>query len=194
MSNTADIYIHLERIANLVRAEARQIDANPSLQPVQIDILHYLSICNQHSDIPAAVTEYLGLTKGTVSQSLSILESKGYLVKVPDGTDKRVIHLVLTEKGQSLVDSSLPPESLKQGLQLMPPSQRDDLLAGLKKLLNSMQSARDFRPFGTCRTCGYLETEEEGQKCTLTNLSLREHELDQLCREHVIKPTTGKPI
>jgi len=134
------------------------------------------------------------LTKGTVSQSLSILESKGYLVKVPDGTDKRVIHLVLTEKGQSLVDSSLPPESLKQGLQLMPPSQRDDLLAGLKKLLNSMQSARDFRPFGTCRTCGYLETEEEGQKCTLTNLSLREHELDQLCREHVIKPTTGKPI
>lgn len=185
MPKTADIYIHLERIANLLRAEARQVEATPSLQPVQIDILHYLSICNQHSDIPAAVTEYLGLTKGTVSQSLSILESKGYIVKVADGTDKRVIHLVLTEKGQSLVDSTLPPALLQQGLERMPPHQREELLAGLENLLNGMQSVRGFKPFGVCRTCDYLITGEEGQKCTLTNLPLRDQELDQICREHV---------
>ncbi len=183
--NSRDIYRYLERLGNLLRSEARQTRASPPLQPVQLDILHYLSICNRHSDIPVAVTEYLGLTKGTVSQSLSVLENKGYIAKVPDADDKRIIHLILTRKGQSIVDTTLPPDLLKQGLARMAPTQRDQLMTGLETLLKSMQNARGFKTFGVCKTCHYQQSVEDGNVCKLTQLPLSAQELEQVCREHI---------
>ena len=37
---------------------------------------------SKSSIIPKAVTEYLGQTKGTVSQTLNVLEKKGLLTKI----------------------------------------------------------------------------------------------------------------
>ncbi len=182
--NSSNIYKFLERIGNLLRAETRQAKTDPPLQPVQLEILHYLNLCNQHSDIPAAVSEYLGLTKGTVSQSLSVLEKKGYIDKKPDPADKRVIHLFLTEKGRLVVDTTFPPDLLKQGLALMPQAQRDQLLANLETLLKAMQSVRGFKPFGVCGTCYHLSRGEDGNVCQLTRMPLSAQELEQVCREH----------
>ena len=192
--NSNNIYKYLERIGNLLRAEARQAKTTPPLQPVQLEILHYLSLCNQHSDIPAAVTEYLGLTKGTVSQSLSVLEKKGLIEKKPDTDDRRVIHLSLTEKGRSAVDTTLPPELLKQGLARMSHAQRDQLLSGLESLLKAMQNSRGLRPFGVCGSCYHLHTVEEENVCTLTNLPLSSQELEQVCREHKFEPDTSDQL
>ena len=71
-------------------------------------VLHYLSVCNRYSDTPMAVTEYLGQTKGTVSQTLKVLEKKALLFKEPDKDDKRVMHLKLTEQGQAAVARQHP--------------------------------------------------------------------------------------
>ena len=79
---TNQIYDYVERLSELLRVDARQKGAEHGLLPVQLEVLHYLSICNQYSDTPMAVTEYLGQTKGTVSQTLKVLENKALLVKV----------------------------------------------------------------------------------------------------------------
>ncbi len=186
--SSQDIYKYLERIGNLLRAEARQARTDPPLQPVQLEILHYLNLCNQHSDMPAAVTEYLGLTKGTVSQSLTVLEKKGYIEKKPDPADKRVIHLILTEKGKWAVETTLPPELLKQGLARMLPQTRDQLLSNLETLLKAMQSARGFKPFGVCGTCYHLQKGNDSNVCQLTRLPVPAQELDLVCREHNLGP------
>ncbi|WP_317706299.1 MarR family winged helix-turn-helix transcriptional regulator [Methylomarinovum caldicuralii] len=187
---TAEVYKYLERIGNLLRAEIRQGDAK--LQPVQLEILHYLSICNRHSNIPAAVTEYLGLTKGTVSQTLTVLENKGLIEKVPDAQDRRVIHLFLTEKGKAVVDASLPPATLDQGLSFMAPEAREQLARGLAALLEGMQAARQYKAFGVCSTCAHLRETETGHRCDLTGLPLEAGHLQQICREFLPTAKEGE--
>ncbi len=71
----------LERLASLLRSENRQMLVEFGLQPVQFEVLQYLSICNRYSDTPMAVTEFFGQTKGTVSQTLKVLEKKNLLEK-----------------------------------------------------------------------------------------------------------------
>ena len=72
---TEQIYEYLERIANLLRTDTRKLGVGKGLQPVQMEALHYLSCCNRYSNTPVAVSDYLGLTKGTVSQTLGVLEN-----------------------------------------------------------------------------------------------------------------------
>ncbi|HEB78361.1 MAG TPA: MarR family transcriptional regulator [Methylothermaceae bacterium] len=182
---TQKVYRYLERISNLLRAEARQAQHGARLQPVQLEILHYLSICNRHSNIPAAVTEYLGLTKGTVSQTISVLEAKGYLEKVPDANDRRVIHLILTEKGREIVEASLPPAVLQDGLAYMSPEERELLAKKLEDLLQAIQKAHRFKEFGSCNSCQYLRNTDTGNVCGLTGLPLEPRELSQICRDYV---------
>ena len=69
-----DVFDLIERIAALIRSEERKKCTAVGLQTVHLQALNYLSRCNKYSDTPAALTNYLGMTKGTVSQSLSLLE------------------------------------------------------------------------------------------------------------------------
>ena len=55
----------IERLTSLMRIWNRQHPLLAELQPIQVSALIYLSRCNRYSDTPLAVTEYLGLTKGT---------------------------------------------------------------------------------------------------------------------------------
>ncbi len=70
----------IERIGRLIGSESH---AN-GLQPVHWEALRYLSKANRFSQTAAALTAYLGLTKGTVSQSLKALEAKGLVRKLVD--------------------------------------------------------------------------------------------------------------
>ena len=72
-----DIHSVLERLCNLLRVEARGQGASAGLLPIQLEALHYLAQCNRYSDTPQAVTDFLGQTKGTVSQTLKVLENRG---------------------------------------------------------------------------------------------------------------------
>ena len=101
MNEGAKIASLIERLGNLLRAGERS--SGQGLLPVHVQMLSYLSVCNRYSDTPAAVTEFVGATKGTTSQSIGVLERKGYLRKRPDDGDGRVIHLSLTAKGKRFV-------------------------------------------------------------------------------------------
>ena len=73
---TVNLFESIERMAALMRAEERRRCAECGLQPVHLQVLDYLLICNQYSNTPAAVSKYLGMTRGTVSQTLLLLEKK----------------------------------------------------------------------------------------------------------------------
>jgi Transcriptional regulators len=93
------LYDYLERLASLMRAWAREQPLMADLQPIQLSALNYLARCNRYSNTPLGVTDFLGLTKGTVSQSLKALEAKGLIEKRPDAQDRRSVHLELTGEG-----------------------------------------------------------------------------------------------
>ena len=93
----------VDSIGNLLRSEEKKFLQPLGLQPIHLHVLMYLSMCNKYSNNPAALTKYLGNTKGTTSQSINVLETKGYLVKKKSKNDKRIIKLYLTEQANEII-------------------------------------------------------------------------------------------
>ncbi len=176
----------LERLASLLRSESRNLLVNYGLQPVQFEALHYLSICNRYSDTPKAVTEFLGQTKGTVSQTLKVLEKKGLLNKKADVDDKRVTRLSITKKGESLVENILPSPLLISAGNLMTSQSIQATNSSLGSLLYHLQSANKFKTFGQCDTCQHNIKKDSGEYlCGLTKEPLSKREVNLICRDHL---------
>lgn len=181
-----ELHNTLERLSNLMRNEMRREGARFGLQPIQLEALHYLAICNRFSDTPKAVTDYLGQTKGTVSQSLKVLERQEFIKKELDQHDKRVTHLKMTPSGQAVIDATIPGE-IWQNLankKLLPDSQQASILQRLKELLLALQKANQFKTFGACKSCHYNQKTDHGYHCQLTNETLQPEEIERICIEH----------
>ncbi|HIP78057.1 MAG TPA: MarR family transcriptional regulator, partial [Kiloniellaceae bacterium] len=65
MDTADDLGLLLERLARVLQNEAH----SEGLKPTQWEALRYLSRANRFSRTPSGVTAYLGMTKGTVSQT-----------------------------------------------------------------------------------------------------------------------------
>lgn len=176
----------IERIGNLLRSEERASGADSGLQSVHLQILNYLSQCNRYSNTPAGVTEFIGSTKGTTSQSINILEKKGFLLKRPDAEDGRVVHLVLTDKGKSFVEDEFPPSEFNDALDSLNSNDADSLALLLTKLLIQFQQNNNGKLFGVCHTCNHFRKSalSNSHQCGLTLEPLSEEESLRICREY----------
>lgn len=178
------LYQLIERIGNLLRAEQRLTGKALGLQEVHLQVLLYLSLCNRYSNTPAAVTEYLNTTKGTVSQSLKVLQTKNYIAKQADADDKRVVHLNLTTQGEKVVKETIPPLVFSETIERLTSQQVSDIQLNLTLLLTSLQQANQLRSFGVCQTCRFFTKEENGFRCGLTKEPLSKYDSSRICREH----------
>lgn len=175
----------IERLANLIRGETRNRLTQYGLLPVQLEALHYLAICNRYSDTPMAVTEFLGQTKGTVSQTLKVLEKKGLIQKSPDQKDKRVTHLQITTEGRHLAEEFVTSPLLTKAIEQLPQNTAELLQVSLNNLLRNAQQINQFKPFGVCATCIHHRKKEDGEYiCNLTKEALTENDVTLICREH----------
>jgi DNA-binding MarR family transcriptional regulator len=174
------VHLLLASLSNVLRAELRRFASEHGLALAQLEALHYLRMCNRYSDTPLAVAEFLGATKGTVSQTLLALEKKGLIEKRPDAEDRRVSHLRLTRKGRALADASLPAPLLEET------STTTDAALALEELLRSMQRARNQQSFGVCRSCAHFERTKDGFVCGLTREPLSTEDSTKICREHAL--------
>ncbi|MCB2255047.1 MarR family transcriptional regulator [Pseudomonas chlororaphis] len=187
--NTPVLFDLLERLSSLTRVWFREHPLLADLQPVQLSALMYLGRCNRYSNTPLAVADYLGLTKGTVSQSLKALEAKGLLVKTQDERDKRSVHLTLSEPARQLLQAVVPPDFLMAATQRMG-TRAQDLESLLLDLLRSIQQGTNVPGFGLCRTCRFHRTLAAGPLCGLTREPLAPADSELICREHQPPETT----
>lgn len=176
----------IDRISTLVRSEERKKYAALGLQPIQGQILDYLAQCNNLSDTPAAVAEYFGLTKGTVSQSLQVLERKGYIEKNPNEQDRRILHLRLSDAGESVLKEIQSLEIYSAAEQAIPGGQSDALNRALLSTLSALQKANNLKSFGVCYSCYYFSEVKHHYHCNLTQQPLNQKDALKICREHVL--------
>lgn len=175
----------IERLAGLIRNESRNLLLEHGLQPVQFEALHYLSMCNRYSDTPMGVTEYLGQTKGSISQTLKVLEKKSLLEKVSDDKDKRVTHLHITDKGRELISLIFPLPMMKEIDQQIDDSELIDLNTSLSQLLNTIQRSNQFKAFGQCHSCRHnIKLSKNEFFCNLTKENLSSSDIKLICREY----------
>lgn len=175
----------LERLSSLLRSESRNLLSEHGLQPVQFEALQFLSIANRYSDTPMAVTEFLGQTKGTVSQTLKVLEKKGLLTKIADVKDKRVTHLQVTRDGKNLIEQILPSPIMRGACDLLDEDEVSVINSSLNTLLYKLQQANSFKSFGQCASCRHNIKKGSGDYlCGLTQEPLTTTDIKLICREH----------
>lgn len=181
-ANTASrITALLERFGRLLTTEAHA----DGMQPVHWETLRYLDRANRFSRTPAALTRYLGLTKGTVSQTLRALEAKRLIKKRIDPTDRRSRNLSLTAKGRSALKTD-PLGATSTAVAALPNAAQRQLEAALNTLLIGSLRARDRQPFGQCRDCrffGRRHPEGEPHFCRLLEEKLAEDDALAICVE-----------
>ena len=173
-----DIEIWLERLNSLYKSQMRHAVIDEGIQLVHFEILQYLTICNHYSNTAQALVEYLGQTKGSLSQSIKLMERDGLIKRKACREDKRVSKLHLTRTGKSVykrVSSSLCLNCDDNG-------QTADLI---KSLLTNWQNATDGKSFGQCKSCRYHKKLAGREiQCVLTQESLSDLDALKICREH----------
>ncbi|MBS1984986.1 MAG: winged helix-turn-helix transcriptional regulator [Bdellovibrionales bacterium] len=168
--------VWLERLSALHRNLLRTFANQEGLQLVHVEILRYLSACNRYSNTSGALTEYLGQTKGSISQSVAFLETNQWIKRTRDPKDKRSYHLELSAKGQRLV-TRLEAEFKLESDPTTP--------LALQELLRQLQTEHGLRSFGVCATCKYNQNPQKDVfRCGLTNEELTLADVGLLCREH----------
>lgn len=171
------VSVWIERISALYRNLMRRFANDNGLQPVHLEIITYLNLCNHYSNTVQAISDYLGQTKGSISQSVTLLEENSFIQKKQAESDKRVFHLQLTQKGKNLA------KAFKENIQFDFPLDPETETT-FEQALRSLQFKNNSRQFGICKSCSYNQILGKNKfRCGLTMESLSKDDIEKLCGE-----------
>ncbi len=184
MTNSVDTVVLLERLARVLQND----HALEGLNPVQWEALRYFARANRFSRTPSGLTAYLGVTKGTVSQTINSIERKGLVEKKSIKGDGRSVNVNLTHKGLAVLAND-PLANLSDDLSGFTQNELEILKNLLGKLVANALRRRHSVPFDVCRTCRYFQQDHEQGKphrCGLLEVPLAEDDASLICSEHKI--------
>jgi DNA-binding MarR family transcriptional regulator len=173
------VILLLDRLSRLTR----ELQFANGLNPAQWEALRFLAQANQYSRSPTALAEYLGATKGTVSQTLISLEGKGLITRCKKTCDKRQVELCLTEAGQALMTKD-PMQTLERTASEMAAELGPQLVKGLSRLLHDLQNRHQVMEFGVCQDCSLFCVSAEPatvSSCGATGEAIPAAETKKLC-------------
>jgi len=163
---------------------AHSLQFSHGLNPAQWEALRYLARANKYSTSPGVLAEWLGTTKGTVSQTLIALECKGLIRRVRCDADRRKVRLGLTEAGQELLRHD-PLHRIESACRDLPMAERETMIPALTALVEGLCKREEGGGFGMCGNCCHLMSLDgggcDGSRCGLTEEPLAPDELTQIC-------------
>lgn len=180
-----------EHVTNLVNRLGRTIHClqySEGLNPAQWEALRYFERANPYSRSPSALAQYLRTTKGTASQTLKALESKGLVARVPHPKDRRGVLLELTEEGRAL----LRRDPLRALTECSESVLGTDLAAAqdiLHRLVSGLEAKVGATGFGVCEKCNLFQDEScaengEAYRCGLTGEPIEPCDTGKICVNH----------
>jgi DNA-binding MarR family transcriptional regulator len=176
------IALLVDRLGQLVR----ELQFAEGLNPAQWEALRYLGRANRYSRSPGACAEFLGTTKGTASQTLIALEQKGYIERQRSSSDRRQIHIRLTDTGRALLRRD-PMVNLQRAAAHIAHEDSAEVIKALSLLLHDLQHYHGVRTFGVCRECKLFCVEgspgraQGSHHCGMTGETLADADADSLC-------------
>lgn len=183
MNHAARVAELIDRLGRMTR-ELQYVDG---LNPAQWEALRYLNRANRYSRTPGGVAEFLGATKGTISQTVSALESKGLIARTPSDRDRRVCLIDLTDEGHRMIARD-PVRCIETIVGSMDEATAAQMVGGLGRLMASLQFELGSKPFGVCVSCcrhlapdaGCKESEDT-PKCGMTGEPLQGDAPQRIC-------------
>lgn len=171
---------------------ARSGEATGDLNPAQWEALRFVARANRFSRTPAALAEYMGSTRGTVSQTLIALEYKGHVTRVQSPRDRRSVVLGLTLAGEEALKSD-PLLALAGDLAKLDPDKLDTVVRSLRAALHAMITRNAGRAFGACYACRHFRKNARATKgtphhCALLDEPLSDADSRAICVEQDALP------
>ena len=184
LSNAA---IEVAQLIDRLDRLARSGEAVGELNPAQWEALRFVARANRFSRTPAALAEYLGSTRGTVSQTLITLEQKGHVTREPSPRDRRSIMLELTPTGAQALKHD-PILALAADIESAAPDQLEAVVEVLRRSLHAMITRNGGRAFGACYACRHFRKgggsgRSTPHRCALLDEPLTEAESRAICVE-----------
>jgi DNA-binding MarR family transcriptional regulator len=172
------------RLDRLARSEANIAGLNPA----QWEALRYLARANRFSRTPAALADYAGSTRGTISQTLIALEQKGLALRQASPRDGRSVELALTRRGEAVLKDD-PLKRLADDIAVATGGDAGKLLATLQAILSAMIARNGGRAFGICRTCRHFRRSASPgsvspHHCSALDEPLSDADSGAICQEH----------
>lgn len=178
----------VERLGNLIRAEMRRVIGQEGLQPVHLEAMLFLNQANRFSNTPQSLAEFLSVTKGTVSQSLLLLDRRGLIERYQDEVDRRVVRLRLSQQGEEMLEEMQPASMWQSATRNISANRIRNGVSALRETLYMLQNHNGARTFGVCNTCIYCQRKSQRtHHCALFAERLSGPETRLVCREHVPK-------
>src|SRR5258707_6810397 len=140
-----------------MRTELRKSGADETLQPVHLQALTYISKANRYSNTPQALADYLGLTKGTVSQTLLLLDRRGLIERFEHDIARRVVRLRLSSPGERYLAESQPALAWQNATRNISPNRIRNATSALREALMTLQEDNEGTTFGACQTCTWCQ-------------------------------------
>lgn len=182
----------VERLGNLMRAEARRVSSDDQLSAVHVQALIYLANANRYSNTPQALGEYLGLTKGTISQSLLLLDRRGLVERYQDDIDRRVVRLRLSATGEQFLYDAQPQLAWMHATRDISPNRIRNAVSALRESLTTFQADNGGAPFGTCPSCRHFERlSARAYRCGLMGDRLSGPDTRKICWLYEVKGGAG---
>lgn len=180
-SKIVDLVDRLTRIAH-------SLQFAEGLNPAQWEALRYVARSNRNSCSPGALADFMGSTRGTVSQTLKALESKGLIERSRLDCDRRSVRLNITGAGQQMLQRD-PLGAVYEALSPLSESDQSALVQGMERLLGAVQTNQGIPEFGPCLDCTHYKPEQCSQtnmvgcRCGVSGELFTALELDKICAD-----------
>ncbi|MCX7974505.1 MAG: MarR family winged helix-turn-helix transcriptional regulator [Candidatus Aminicenantes bacterium] len=181
------IFQAFEKLFAVYRAQLWEIAQKYRLSPIMIQFLNYLKHHqNKGNTISYLSAEFL-LTKSTISEAISLLKKRGYIIKEPANLDGRIKYLKLTKRGEEIVAKLQEYEKwFGQVLKKFPEKNKEAIFVFLVELLRLLKLKRNIEVLRSCLFCINFEFnkypgEKKAHYCRLLNLRLGEKDVQIDC-------------
>lgn len=180
-----------EKIVELVNRLSRiahTLQFASGLNPAQWEALRFVGRANRMSCSPGALAEFMGCTKGTVSQTLKALECKGLIQRTRVPGDRRAVRIALTPDGEDVLEHD-PLDAIHDALEPCSDTERAALAEGMERLVSAVQQSKGLVEFGRCTDCTHYrpeacsKTNSIGCRCAVSGELFSALEIDKICAD-----------
>lgn len=150
----------LRRIIQVVSAHSRDLARKHRVTTPQLVLMK--AVAEDPEMSIAAISRKIRLTSSTVVGIVDRLEAKGWVQRQRSTSDRRVVHVVLTDAGRELIESAPNPlqETLTRSLKKLPELEQTAIALSLERVVELMQ-AEDI-PASPMLEAGPLEKDVVG--------------------------------
>lgn len=129
----------------ILRNEEKSLEqiSNGKLSLKEIHLLEAIDRTkNRGENTSTGVAKHLGITLGSLTVAVNVLERKGFVVREREGRDKRLLFLSLTELGEYVNEyhKKYHEKMIDDVLETLDESEQKSLLSALVKLQNYFNS------------------------------------------------------